>query len=137
MINVVDHALTVSNSDQSAHYVDDVFFIQGRRAQFVLSTQTSVELHTPYCRQVVTLRGKEQIVEEILSRFFGRRLSRTHHSIYFDKRLEHTACGVHRQRIGDERTAVIFIGVEGFDRIDPFLSKLGKQCGSDLGVALC
>ena len=75
-------------------------------------------------------------MEQVLSRLFGRGLTRAHHAINFNERLEHAAGTVSRQRIRDERAAVIFIGVDGLDRIDALFAQLGQQRDGDLSVAL-
>ena len=136
VVNIIDHALAVTDIDQCTHYIDDVFFIERGRASLVLTAEATIELHTPYGRQVVALWGEEQVLEQVLCRLLGRGLARAHHAVDLYQRFEHAASAVRGQRVRNKRTAVVFIGVDGLDRLDALLSELGKQRNRDFGVAL-
>ena len=47
----------------------------------VFTHDATIEFHPSNRRQIVTLVGIEQAVEENLNRFFSGRLTRTHHAV--------------------------------------------------------
>ena len=65
--------------------------VQHARADDLFAAETTVELHAADLRQVVALRGEEQIVEQVLCGFLRRRLSRTHHAIDLHQRFQPVA----------------------------------------------
>ena len=136
MIDIVDHTLAVADVDQGADHINNVFLVECRRACFVRATKASVELHPAHSRQVVTLRREEQILEQVFSRFLSGWLARAHHAINLNQGLEHAARAIHRERVGDEGAAIVFVGVDGLDRIDTLFAQFGKQCDGDFSVAL-
>ena len=136
MINVIDHALAVTDIDQRTHHIDDILLVEGGRSGLVLTTEATIELHTPYGRQVIALRREEQVLEQVLRRLLGRGLTRAHHAVDLYQRFEHAPGAVRGQRVRDKRTAVVFIGIDGLNCIDALLTELGEQRNRDFGIAL-
>ena len=93
MVDIVHRAFAVADLDQRAQHVDNVFISQDAVADDVFAAEAAIELHAAYSRQVVALAGEEQIVEQILSSFFCRRLTRTHHPVNLDQRFERLLVG--------------------------------------------
>ena len=91
VINVVHYALAVADTDQSANNIDNVFLVEGRGTDLVLSAQPSVELHSAHGREIVSLGREKQILEEVFRRLFSGRLSRSHHAVDLNECLQHTA----------------------------------------------
>ncbi|RMW02436.1 hypothetical protein ALP03_200185 [Pseudomonas amygdali pv. tabaci] len=136
MVDVIDDAFAVTDINEGLEDRYDVFLAQHARAFDFGTTDTTVELHPAYSRQVVTLRTEEQVVEQCFSGILGWRLARTHHAIDLDQRFQLVAGGVDLQRVRDERTAVDVVGVQRFDANDLSLRDLGQDFSVQLGVAL-
>ena len=110
MIDVIDSTATITNFAKGFDDFEDVggltafsdqvfgiFVIAGaeifvikqhRGASHFFATHTTVELHAAYIRQVVTLEGEEQVIEQVQRGFFCWRLAWTHHAINFDQCFE-------------------------------------------------
>ena len=137
MVDVVDDAFTVTDVDQGLQNSNDVFLAQYARTFDLGTTDTTVELHPTNGGEVIALWAEEQVVEQRLGGILGWRLTRTHHAINLDQRFQLVASGVDLQRVGNERTAVDIVGVQGLDANDLSLGDLRQQFGVQLGVALC
>ena len=136
VVDVIDDAFAVTDVDQGLQYRDDVFLAQHARTFDLGTTDTTVELHPADRRQVIALRAEEQVVEQGFGSVFGWWLTRTHHAIDLDQRFQLVAGGVDLQCVGDERTAVDIVGVQGLDANNLGLGDLGQDLGVQLGVAL-
>ncbi|MCY1501411.1 hypothetical protein D9M68_354870 [compost metagenome] len=136
VVDVVDDALAVTDGDQGLQNLDDVFPAQHARTFDLGAADAAVELHPADGRQVVALGAEEQVAEQGLGSFLGRRLARTHHPVDFDQRFQLIAGGVDLQGVGDERTAVDVVGVQGFQADDLGLGDLRQDIDGELGVAL-
>ena len=136
MVDVIDDTLTVSDIHQRGQHSYDVFFIKRATASDLITTQTTVELHSSNARQIVTVCREEQVLEKVLSRLLRGRLARAHHAIDFNQRLELIPRAVTGQRIGDKRTTIDLIGVDRFDRIDAFLTQAVQHFFGQLAIAL-
>lgn len=136
VVDVIDDALAVTDVDEGLEHIDDVFLAQDARTFDLGTTDTAVELHPAHGRQVVTLGAEEQIAEQGLGSFLGRRLARTHHPVDLDQGFQLVAGVVDLQGVGDERTAVDVVGVQGLDAHDLGLGHLGQEVEGQLGVAL-
>ncbi|VDM15228.1 unnamed protein product, partial [Wuchereria bancrofti] len=136
VVDVVDDALAVTDVDQGLEYGNDVFLAQHARTFDLGATDTTVELHAAHGGQVVTLGAEEQVVEQGLGSVLGWRLAGTHHAVDLDQRFQLIGGAVDLQGIGDERTAIDVVGVQGLEANDVGLGHLGQQVGGQLGVAL-
>ncbi|MND97655.1 hypothetical protein D3C80_899800 [compost metagenome] len=136
MVDVVDDALAVTDVDQGLEDVDDVFLAQHARTFDLGTTDTTVELHAANGGQVVTLGAEEQVVEQGLGGFLGRRLARAHHAVDLDQGFQLVAGGIDLQGVRNERTAVDVVGVQGLDADYLGLGDLHQHVGGQLGVAL-
>ncbi|MNG97286.1 hypothetical protein D3C79_563950 [compost metagenome] len=135
VVDVVDDAFAVTDIDQGLEDLDDVFLAQHARTFDLGTTDTTVELHAANGGQVVTLGAEEQVVEQGLGSILGWRLAWTHHAVDLDQGFQLVAGGVDLQGIGDERTAIDVVGVQGLDTDNLRLGDLDQQFGGHLGVA--
>ena len=135
VVDVVHGPLAVADLDQRAQHVDDVLVGQRARTGDAVPAQAAVELHAPDAGQVVSFRGEEQVVEQVLRGFLGGRLARAHHAVDLHERLEPVAGDVDGQRVGDIRAAVEVIGVDGLDAPNPGFDELVQDLVGDAGVA--
>ena len=87
VVNVVDHALTVTDINQRADDINDIVLIERRRPCLVFPAKSPIELHATHGRQIVSLWREEQILEQVLRGFFCGRLTGAHHAINFNQRL--------------------------------------------------
>ena len=78
----------------------------------VVAADAAVELHAADGRQVVALGVEEQVLEQVLGGFLGRRLARTHHAVDLDQRFEARRRRIDVQRVRDERTAIEIVHVQ-------------------------
>ena len=159
MINIIDHTVTVADIHQGTQHFDDVggflahllevllafligtgaevaTVVEDARTSFIFTAQATVELHPANARQVVPLVSEEQVLEQVLGRFLGRRLTRTHHAIDFHQRFQRSAGGISTQGIGHERAVVQIVGVQGFEIGDTGLFQLFQGFGCQLGITL-
>ena len=159
VIDIIHHTVTVADIHQGAQHFDDVrglfahlckvllaflittgteiaTVIEDARTGFIFATETTVELHPTNAGQVVTLVGEEQVLEQVLCRFLGRRLTRTHHAIDLDQRLQRSPGRVSTQGVGHERAVVQIVGIQGFEIVDSALLKLVQRFRSQLGITL-
>ena len=91
MIDIVHCAEAVANVDQRRQNIKDIFLVEYAFAFRIVATNPTVELHASNARQVIAIRIKEQVLEQVLSSFLGRRLARTHHAVDFNQCFE-TCC---------------------------------------------
>ncbi len=136
VIDVVDHALAVTDIHQGLEDLDDIFLAQHAGAFDLVATDAAVELHAAYGRKIVTIAAEEQIAEQGLGSVLGRRLTGTHHAVDLDQRFELSRGAVDTQGIGNERTAVDVVGVQGLETLDFGLLQLGDQISGDFHVAI-
>src|SRR5690606_8427269 len=136
VVDIVHHALAVTDINQGLENLDDVFLAQHARTFDLFTTDAAVELHTANGRQIVTIAAEEQVVEQGLGSILGRRLARTHHAIDFHQGLELAGGIVDAQGVGDERTTVDIVGVQRFDMIDLGLDQLVDKVSGHFDVAL-
>ncbi len=136
VVDIVNHALAVTDVDQGLEYFDDVFLAQHAGAFDLFATDATVELHAANGGQVVTLTAEEQVGEQRFGGVLGRRLARAHHAIDFYQRFELSGGVVDAQGIGHERTAVDLVGVQRFQTRDLRLGQLSDQISGDFGVAV-
>ena len=69
-------------------HIKNVVLVQNAVHRRSITANATIELHAANGRQVVAIRVEEQVLEQVLSRFFGRRLTWTHHAVDFDQRFE-------------------------------------------------
>ena len=82
MIDVIDLTAAVTKFNQNLDRFEDVLVRQCHGARnHVATTQTAVDLHAAYARQIVGIFAVEQALEERFNGVFCRRLTRTHHAI--------------------------------------------------------
>ena len=136
MVDVIDYTLTISDIHQRGQNRHDVFFIESATTSDLITTQSTVELHSSNARQVVTICREEKVLEKVFSRLLGGRLARAHHAVDFNQRLELSPRAVTSQRIGDKRTAIDLIGVNRFDSLDAFLTQTVQYFFGQLAIAL-
>src|SRR5690606_7712138 len=135
VVNVIDDAFAVADVDQHLHDSHDVFFGQRARADDFLAAETAVELHAADGGQVIALCREEQVLEQVLRRLFGRRLTGTHHAVDFNQRIELAAGRIDTQCVADEGAAVEFVGVNRFNRDNASFAELLQHVGGDFAVA--
>ena len=112
VVDIIDDALTVSNIDQTLQHIHDVVFIENTGTGDFFPAKTPIEFHATHSRQVVSIFGKEQVVEQRLCSFFRWRLTGAHHTIDLDLCLQLTAGLVDANRIGNIRTAIEIVGID-------------------------
>ena len=117
VVDVVDRALAVLDVDEHLQHVDDVGARKRPRALDLLTAHPAVELHPADRRQVVAVRGEEQVVEQALRRVLRGRLARAHHPIDLDQGLDLAAGRVDPQRVRHVRTAVEVVRVDRLHRL--------------------
>ncbi len=88
MINVIHDALAISDINQGLEHINDVFAIEGSAARRLVSSDATIKLHPANRRQVIAVGREEQILEQVLCRFFCRRFTGTHHAINFNQRFQ-------------------------------------------------
>src|SRR5690554_2001278 len=135
VIDVVDHALAVTDVDQGLEHLDDVFLAQHARAFDLFATDAAVELHAAHGGQVVAVAAEEQVAEQGFGGVLGRRLAGAHHAVDLHQGIELAGGGIDTQGVGDEGTAVDIVGVQGLQMGDTCLDQLLDQFGADFGVA--
>ena len=82
-------AFTVADIDQNLQHREDIFPVQyARPNDLIVATYATVELHPTNGRQIVTVFREEQVLEQVLGSFLGRRLTRTHHAVDFNQRFQ-------------------------------------------------
>ena len=134
MVDVVDAAVTVADVDQHAQHVSDVLLVQHATADHFTAADATVELHATDTREIVAVFSKEQILEEVFRRFFGRRLARTHHAIDFDLRLQRRGGRIDAQRLREISTMVEIVGEDGLKLGDIHLGQLGEHVLGDFVI---
>ncbi len=90
VVDIVDVAETVTDVDQFPEHRNDIVVVEHARPGVGVTTQATVELHATDAGQVVAIFAEEQVVEQRLGGFLGRRLAGAHHAVDLDQRLE---CG--------------------------------------------
>ena len=83
VVDIIDFAFTVTDIDELFHNINDVVFAQDTGTFDFFAQQRTVELHTTNRRQVITVFGEEQVLEQAFSCFTSRRLARAHHAVDF------------------------------------------------------
>ena len=134
MVNVIDNAQTVTDIDQGLQHLNNIFFIQSASAQNVFTADTTVELHTTYRRQVITLIGEEQVLKQSFCAFFGWRLARTHHAIDFYQCFQSIAGWISTQSVRNKWTAIEFVGVNRLELCDFGFAHFLEHFDSDFVV---
>ncbi len=156
MIDVVHGAVTVLDVDQHLQHVEDVrclallfhqplgllflalaeelVVIQHAWAKDFLATHAAVELHAADAGQVVAVKGKEQVEEQVLRRILGRRLARAHHAIDFHQRLQRRLGVVDTQGVRNISAAIEVVHVQRGHRLDAGLAEILQLFGGDLVV---
>ncbi len=136
VVDIVDDAFAVTDVDQGLQHRNDVLATQHPGTLDLGPTDTAVELHPTYGRQVVALRREKQIVEQRLGSVLGWRLARSHHAVDLNQRFELIGSRVDLQRVGNERAAIDVVGVQRLEANHLRLDQLGQYFDGQLGVAL-
>ena len=84
VVDIINDADTVTDIDKALQYIEDIYFVENARTCDFIAAKTTVELHTTNRRKIIAIFSKEQVIEQRLSSFLGRRLTRTHHAIDFN-----------------------------------------------------
>src|SRR5207342_1931263 len=156
VVDVVHHATAVADLGQHLDHVEDVgrvavlgdqalgllvlalgevlSVVQHRCTGDFLAADAAVELHPAHGRQVVTLEGEEQVVEQVLRGVLGRRFARTHHAVDLDQRFELGLAAVDAQGVRQVRAAVEVVDPQRADGGDTGLAELGQVVVVDLVV---
>ena len=124
MIDIIHHTFTVANVDQNLHHVDNIFAAQGTFTHFLFTTETTVKLHPPYTGQIITLQTEKQIIEQVFSRFLGRRFAGTHHPVNFYQRFKLGTATVAAQGVRNKWTTVQIIRIDRLNRLQPGFAQL-------------
>ncbi len=114
VIDIIHNAFTIANVDEGFQYVNDVVVRKSAFTGIRFTLQTTVELHPAYARQVVTLLSEKQVLEQSFCRLFCRWLARTHHTVNLYQRFQLASSRINTQGVGNEGTAIQFVGVESF-----------------------
>ncbi|ETC89470.1 hypothetical protein XHC_0993 [Xanthomonas hortorum pv. carotae str. M081] len=158
VIDVIDHAATVADLGEHFEHFQDVggvgvlgdqalglfvvtlgkvlLVVQHRLAKNFLAADATVELHPADRGQVVALEGEEQVVEQVLCGFLGRRLARTHHAVDLDQRFQLGLGRIDTQGVGQVRTTIQIVHPQGADRIDAGLAERSQLVFGDLVVGI-
>ena len=141
VVDVVDLALAVLEVDQRLDDFQDVLAAQYGHVIGDIKVETHVHLDAADSRKIVAVGVEEQAIEHGFGGFARRRLTRTHDTIDFGKRVVALLDLVGHQRVADPRTNRDMIDIEQFDRrlarlVDPF-QVLGGQfvAGFDIDFA--
>jgi len=156
VIDIVDRAATVADLAQHVQHIEDVgafavvldqclgrlvvavaeepVVVEHTRPQNFLVADPAIELHPANGRQVVAVEGKEQVVEQVLRRVLGRRLTRTHHPVDFHQRFQLGLARIDAQGIGNVRTAVEIVDPQGAQRLDAGLAERRQLIVADFIV---
>src|SRR5690606_21214012 len=118
VIDIVHRAKTVANRHQGLENVDAVVGAQYWRAFALGPAQPAVELHAADSGQVIALCREEQVGKQVLRGVLRGRLAGAHHAIDFHQRLQFGIGGIDAQRLGNERTAIQLIGIDGLEFLD-------------------
>src|SRR5690606_35044896 len=116
------------------HHMNDIFVGQGAFTSFNLTTQSTIELHPAHSGQIITLLAEEQILEKRLGRFFGWRLTRTHHPVNLYQGFELGASRVNAQGFRNEWTTIQFVGVERFNFLYAGSSEFSEDVSCNFGI---
>ena len=127
MVNIINKAVAVANLDENFHHFENIFLRQRTFTGQFLATNATVELHTTNRRQVVAVTGKEQVLEQVLGRILGRRLTWTHHAVDLDHRFQLGGGRVNTQGAGYIRTAIKIIHEQRFNGLDACFTQLFQQ----------
>ena len=128
MVDVVDLSASVAQVENNAHGFKNVIVREDHRAFNFVTTDTTVELHAPYARQIVSVFVEEEALEQRLYGFGRRRLAGAHHAI------DRYTCGslvgnvIRLERHGNPRALVQFVDVQRTDMVnaafDQFFERL-------------
>ena len=99
MVDIIDHALAVTDIYQGFEHFDDVFAVEDTDTLGGITAEAPVELHAAHRRQVVAVRREEQVLEQVLRRLLGRRLARAHHPVNFYQCFQFVARGISAQGV--------------------------------------
>ncbi len=97
MINIIHHTFSVTDINQGAQHLNDIFLVQGAGTCNFFAANTAVELHPANGRQIVALTGKEQVIEQAFCRILGGRLTWTHHAVDFNQSFQLVGSGIDLQ----------------------------------------
>ena len=159
MVDIIHHPVTVTDIHQGSQYFNDVgglpthllevlfaFFIRARAkvatviedtwTRFIFTTKTTVELHPAHCGQVIPLISEEQVFEQVFGGFFRRRLTRAHHSVNLDQRLQRRTGRIGTKGVCHERPVIQVVCIECFKVSNATLLKLLQRLRGQLGITL-
>ena len=109
-------------------------FVQNAIALGRIAADAAIEFHTANARQIVAIRIEEQVLEQVLGGFLGRRLTRTHHAIDLDQRFEARCGRINFERVRDKRTSVEVVDVQGADMFDAGFDQLRDKLFGQLRI---
>src|SRR5262249_40135653 len=112
MIDVVDLAFAVAQSDQSAYHRDDVFLAQDTYGVGRIEIQPHVHFDATHRGEVIALGIEEQRLEHILRRIERRRLARPHYTIDVEQRVLTRHVLVDAESIADVGAYIDVVDVE-------------------------
>ena len=112
MVDVVDLALAVAQTDQRLDHREDVVLAQDAHGVVDGEVETHVHLDAADRGQVVALRIEEQRLEHVLRRVDRRRLARTHDAIDVEQRFLARHVLVDRERVADIGADIDVVDVE-------------------------
>ena len=97
---------------------------QYSRSSHLVTPDSAVELHAANRRQVITVAGKEQVLEQVLGGILGRRLTRAHHAVDLDHGFQVGRGRIDTQGAGNIRTAIQIIDVQRTELLDARFNEL-------------
>ena len=132
MVDIVDLALAVAQTDQRLDHGEDVLLAQRAHRVGRIEIEPHVHLDAADGREVVALGIEEDAVEQRRGGFRRRRLARPHHPVDVEQRLLGVGVLVDGERVADERADIDVIDVEDRDFLEAELLQRGEQLGVEL-----
>ena len=135
-INQIDIVLTVAQSHEHGHRVDDVFLRQRHRARCTFTAEAGIDLHAADTRQIVGFGIEEEAIEERFNRFFRRRFAGTHHAVDRNAGSQLIRRVVQTQSRGNVRAVIQLIRKERFNLGHAGKTELRQKIGRHFIVAI-
>ena len=140
VVNIVNFPFAVTQFNQTLDNTQNIIFTQRAvsiRRIFKRNVQSNIHLHTTDRRQVITVIVKEQRTEQLISRFIGRRFTRTHNAIDIQQSFFAVMVFVCFQRIADIRADINVVNVKNLDFADFCRRNIGQNFFIQFSTGIC
>ncbi len=132
MVDVVDLALAVAETDQSLDHREDVVLAERAHRVGRIEVETHVHLDPAHGREVVALGVEEDAVEQGLRGLRRRRLARAHHPVDVEQSLLGVGVLVDGERVADEGADIDMVDVEDRDLLEAEILQRSEQLRIEL-----